>query len=238
MRSIYLKNILSLLKNTGETISILCQSSDTIIINILDNTEELLFHFELNSRNTLIIGKTYIVCLSDLHKIFKFVVSEALVVFSDDYSNLNIKIFSSLHLQTEIKLPLLYKEHNNLITQTFEELILDKPYFISVKISDFSRIIKSLKNTSSNYAMSFNNKALKIENIEAVIPISYSLTSLSDTTFPSSIKAEAVLNLSNNCLLRLNKLSVTNKNINVYNHFITSSDEDIKYYILFIPQNE
>ena len=52
MRAYHLKNILNLFKKNTQTFNSHCKSSNELIIHLIDkSTNELVYHFELNSDN-------------------------------------------------------------------------------------------------------------------------------------------------------------------------------------------
>ena len=229
MRAYHLKNILNLFKKNTQTFNIHCISSNELIIHLIDkSTNELVYHFELNSDNNLIESKTYILNVNDLYRLFKYVKSEALVRLTDNSNSISLLIITSLDLSQSIEVPKII-DTQTVLFKLYDIFIINPK--VSLKLSDFSRMIKSLKNTSDLYSFSISNNSLIFSNENAVIPISYVINTESDLTqYPSSITT-----ISNNCMLKLNKLQSDNSTIEIGKDFISGFiDNELKYYIQFI----
>jgi hypothetical protein len=91
-------------------------------------------------------------------------------------------------------------------------------------------MLKSLKNTSDFYLIEFDRNTASIKNVEAVIPINYSLPVCMTDQYDYKVKK-----ISNNTLLRLNKLSCDNIIIKLGVDFILCDIEDeLKFKISFL----
>jgi hypothetical protein len=240
MRAHHLKNILNLFKKNVNTFNIYCKSNEELIIHLLDeSTKELIYHFELMSNNTLTLNKSYVLCVNDLCRLFKYVKSEALVKWEQTDTNIIIKIITSLDMSQTLQFPKIETETNGEI-KCYDNFICNPK--VSVRLSDFSRIIKSLKNTSDNYIISYDSNKFIIRNCDAVIPICYTLSCSTENTPSASGLCEGITTLegsettlSNNCLLKLNKLSSDNTLIEIGRNFISGFTEgELKYYIQFV----
>jgi len=234
MRAHHLKNILNLFKKNVNTFNIYCKSNEELIIHLLDeSTKELIYHFELMSNNTLTNGKSYVLCVNDLCRLFKYVKSEALVRWDQTETNIIIKIITSLDMNQTLQFPKIETETKGQIK--YYDTFICNPK-VSVRLSDFSRIIKSLKNTSDNYIISYEVNKFLIRNCDAVIPICYSLsceTTQDNHLTEFHLHSETII--SNNCLLKLNKLSSDNTLIEIGRNFISGFIEgELKYYIQFV----
>ena len=226
------------------TFNIYCKSNEELIIHLLDeSTKELIYHFELISDNTLDIAKSYVICVNDLCRLFKYVKSEALVQWKQNETSLIVNIITSLDMSQTLQVPKIeihsipqagpYGELCSGIndSKSYDTFICNPK--VSVRLSDFSRIIKSLKNTSDNYIISYNSNKFIIRNCEAVIPISYTLTCEGTNSNVPSTTAEC--SISNNCLLKLNKLSSDNTLIEIGTSFISGMIiNELKYYLQFL----
>ena len=238
MRAHHLKNILNLFKKNVNTFNIYCKSNEELIIHLLDeSTKELIYHFELISDNTLDIDKSYVICVNDLCRLFKYVKSEALVQWKQNETSLIVNIITSLDMSQTLQFPKI-EIHSTNDSKSYNTFICNPK--VSIRLSDFSRIIKSLKNTSDNYIISYDCNKFIITNCDAVIPICYTLTC--ENNSPEILNDDGVsfgeqgsCSISNNCLLKLNKLSSDNTLIEIGRNFISGFIEnELKYYIQFV----
>jgi hypothetical protein len=233
MRAHHFKNILNLFKKTTDTFSLVCKSKDELVIHLIDeSTNELLYHFEIMSDNKLTKGFSYTLNVNDLYRLFKYIKSDALIVFIEE-ETIVLKIITSLDMSQTLVFPKIKEVACISGTDISYDNFVCNPKVL-VRLSDFSRIIKSLKNTSDLYVISIEDNKFIIRNEDAVIPISYALRYEDDTRETVVGVVEPTI-ISNNCLLKLNKLSSDNTLIEVGKNFISGIIEnELKYYIQFI----
>lgn len=241
MRAHHLKNILNLFKKNVNTFNIYCKSNEELIIHLLDeSTKELIYHFELISDNTLDIAKSYVICVNDLYRLFKYVKSEALVQWKQNETSLIVNIITSLDMCQTLQFPKIEihsipQAGGTNDSKSYNTFICNPK--VSIRLSDFSRIIKSLKNTSDNYIISYDCNKFIIRNRDAVIPICYTLTCENnyEEILNDDVGPFGECSISNNCLLKLNKLSSDNTLIEIGRNFISGFIEnELKYYIQFL----
>ena len=104
--------------------------------------------------------------------------------------------------------------------------------YISMFLTDFSRILKSLKNTSDTYEIVINDNSFNISNTNPV-PMSFIIPLQPDMIQLSGISVGSTL--TNNCILRLNKLQSDNTLINIGRDFISGCvEKELKFYIYFL----
>ena len=246
MKALHLKNILSLLKNAAQTIKLYCLSDTEIVIQpCMDNystpaCSELLYHFELQSSNTLRTKRVYIIDLGDITKALKHVKTTSVLTFSeyDGFLFCNVKLLTSsakdIAINVSIRFPLIYDStvvSDKIQYKSYDSIINSEDYNIPMVLSEFTRILKSLKNTAETYSVTFTDSECQISNIEAVIPISYNIP------YPTSVEydEDRVIVISNNCLLRLNKLHSNNNDVLLGQDYIAVCvPNEIKFYIAFM----
>jgi hypothetical protein len=232
MKAIHLKNILSMLKKSVPNIRIRCLSNQNIEIVI--KTVELFYHFEILTTNSLIPSKVYNLDIQDLNRTFKHIKTSSILMFyeenieagtaSGNRNQLSIHITLNTIIQI-VKLPFTYDTVDNL------EYSFIPTAYTKLLLSDFCRMLKTLKNTSNNYMIEVYNNTLTLNNIETDIPIMYMLH------IENNI-GRMTKKINNNTLLRLNKLPCDNTTINFGLDFISSEIEnEIRYYIIFEPEN-
>ena len=244
MKALHLKNILSLLKNAAQTIRLYCLSDTEIVIQpCMDNystpaCDELLYHFELQSSNTLGTKRVYIIDLGDITKALKHVKTTSVLTFSeqDGFLYCNVKLFA---INESIRFPLIYDSTSvggEIQYKSYDSIINSEDYNIPLVLSEFTRILKSLKNRAETYSITFTDSECQISNIEAVIPISYNIP------YPTAVEYDEdmysiprVIVISNNCLLRLNKLHSNNNDVLLGQDYIgVCVPNEIKFYIAFM----
>ena len=172
MKAHHLKNILNLFKKNMNTFNIYCKSNQELIIHLLnDSTQELLYHFELISDNNLTIDNSYVLCVNDLYKLFKYVKSNAIIKLNENSSNLiieiNLGLISQILLFPLIIIPPVETISGASVASKFisyDNMIDSAGNKVSIILSDFSRIIKSLKNTSDNYSINYTDGRFIIRN--------------------------------------------------------------------------
>jgi hypothetical protein len=226
MKAIHLKNILSMLKKSVPNIKIRCLSNESIEIVI--KTVELFYHFEILTTNSLIPNKVYNLDIQDLHRTFKHIKTSSILMFYEENTNENrnqLSIHITLNNIVQIvKLPFTYDTVDNL------EYSFIPTAYTKLLLSDFCRMLKTLKNTSDSYTITVNNNTLTLNNIETDIPIMYMLHIENNV-------GRMTKKINNNTLLRLNKLPCDNTTINFGLDFISSEIEnEIRYYIIFEPE--
>lgn len=232
----HFKNFLTLLYKLTDIITIYCKNENELILHSLDEkTFTLLYHFEFKSPNLLRSGYTYIINLADIHKLFKYIKGSSLLCFSIREPHLVIEIVEN-NIKQELLFPIIYGQ--NVEFKYYNDFI-NGSSTVNIKLSDLSRMIKSLKNTSDVYSLSFTNTLFNIKNISAVIPISYTipLESYCEGS-PASGMSEIIIN--NYSLLRLTKLYSDNSYVDIGRNFISceivgSPASGVKYYIAFLP---
>lgn len=232
MKAIYLKNILSMLKKSVSNIRIRCLSNQNIEIVI--KTVELFYHFEILTTNSLTPSKVYNLDIQDLNRTFKHIKTSSILMFyeeniagtasGENRNQLSIHITLNNIVQI-VKLPFTYDTVDNL------EYSFIPTAYTKLLLSDFCRMLKTLKNTSNNYMIEVHNNTLTLNNIETDIPIMYMLHIENNV-------GRMTKKINNNTLLRLNKLPCDNTTINFGLDFISSEIEnEIRYYIIFEPEN-
>lgn len=240
MKALHMKNILSLLKNAAQTIRLYCLSDNEIIIQpCMDTTcDELLYHFELQSSNTLCTKRVYIIDLGDITKALKHVKTTSVLTFSehDGFLYCNVKLFA---INESIRFPLIYDStvvNGEIQYKSYDSIINSEDYNISLVLSEFTRILKSLKNTAHTYSVTFTDSECQISNIEAVIPISYNIPYPTALEYDEDVYSiPRVIVISNNCLLRLNKLHSNNNDVLLGQDYIgVCVPNEIKFYIAFM----
>jgi len=233
----HFKNFLTLLYKLTDIITIYCKNENELILNSLDEKSfTLLYHFEFKSLNSLRVGSTYIINLADIHKLFKYVKASSTLCFSINSCNLlciEILLLGE-SIKQELLFPIIYAPANlpgGSETMIYYDDFISKPT-VNIKVSDLSRIIKSLKNTADIYSLSFSEETFHFKNIEAVIPITYSIQILN----PVPVVIAEPLIINNYTLLRLTKLYSDNSYVNIGRNFISSESDGVKYYISFLPE--
>ena len=208
----------------------------------MDNEcSELLYHFELESVNRLIEKKIYLLDISDVIRNFKHIKGKDIICFEDNTPTggnnflINIKgigdtiITHPLIYDTTpggLKPSVPYKSYKNFTASNG-----CSPY-ISMFLTDFSRILKSLKNTSDTYEIVINDNSFNISNTNP-IPMSFLIPLQPDMIQLSGISVGSTL--TNNCILRLNKLQSDNTLINIGRDFISGCvEKELKFYIYFL----
>ena len=204
MISLYFKNLLNLLKNSIETFEIICKNDNCLNVSI---STDLGYNFNFKSANQLIPNCSYIISLVDIHRLFKYVTSDSIINFIHDQL-LNKFIISIVSVKKSniiqsLELPLLVSPSSK---PTLSPSSIPTVGIV-VYLNDLSRILKSLKNTGDNYNIAVENDFIVFTNNDggSTIPISYKLQSLTGNT--SSLQVEPwSISITNNCILKLNKL--------------------------------
>ena len=232
----HFKNFLTLLYKLTDIITIYCKNENELILHMMDEkTFTLLYHFEFKSPNFLEIDSTYIISLSDIHKLFKYVKSSSLLCFKINENNLIIEILEN-NIKQDLSFPIIYSPR--ISGMKYYDDFICKPK-VNIKLSDLSRMIKSLKNTADIYSLSFlpnttNSLNLVIKNISAIIPISYNISCEPHNLLDCSPNPEPVI-INNYSLLRLTKLYSDNSYVDIGRNFISCDNGlGVKYYIAFL----
>lgn len=239
MKVLHFKNILNLLKHTIPFLNIYCKSSECVVINITNpacgnETSELLYHFEFVSLNKLLEEKIYLLDIADVIRNFKHIKGKDVICFEDTTTHFLINIKGVGDLTTTIKHPLIYEDEKKpYFYKSYKNFVnfINSPS-ISMLLTDFSRILKSLKNTSDTYEIVIDDNTFNISNTNPV-PMSFIIP------LPPALVIDnrplITSTLTNNCILRLNKLQSDNTLINIGRDFISGCVEgELKFYIYFL----
>ena len=237
MISLYFKNLLNLLKSSTETFNLFCNNDNELIISV--KTIDIDYYFHFISKNTLIPKQSYIISLIDIHRLFKYIKSDSVITFNQHdglvvniYNDCSPKHKNNKSVNQSITLPIIYTTQREpfVLSPTIQTEV-----GIEIYLNDLSRVLKSLKNTSDFYKITLEGIELIFSNIEAVIPITYRLKNNNETELP-----HCSITITNNTLLKLNKLPCNNKTVivsfNREGFYISQEIEnEINYFLLLRP---
>ena len=243
----HFKNFLTLLYKLNSVITIYCKNNNKLVCSDTSDNS-ILYQFEFESPNLLEENKTYVISLPDIHRLFKYIKSSSILFFTHsvegDISHLIIKSTHENIVQ-ELKFPIIITHNVDVIScYDFNKTFTLKP--ILIRLNDLSRMIKALKNTADTYEIIHgtyeSDNLFKISNIDSIIPVSYCITSPSETSRSTEGTSETSTEgtsetsrivVNNYSLLRLNKLYCDNSVVKIHKNSINYESEngDVSYYI-------
>ena len=233
----HFKNFLTLLYKLNSVITIYCKNNNKLVCSDTSDNS-ILYQFEFESPNLLEENKTYVISLPDIHRLFKYIKSSSILFFThnshnsfDETSHLIIKSTHENIVQ-ELKFPIIITNNVSVIScYDFNKTFTLNP--ILIRLNDLSRMIKALKNTADTYEIIHESDNLfKISNIDSIIPVSYCITSPSETSTDRRSETSRIV-VNNYSLLRLNKLYCDNSVVKIHKNSINYESEngDVSYYI-------
>ena len=236
----HFKNFLTLLYKLNSVITIYCKNNNKLVCSDTSDNS-ILYQFEFESPNLLEENKTYVISLPDIHRLFKYIKSSSILFFThtstrcrnsfDETSHLIIKSTHENIVQ-ELKFPIIITNNVSVIScYDFNKTFTLNP--ILIRLNDLSRMIKALKNTADTYEIIHESDNLfKISNIDSIIPVSYCITSPSETSTEGTSETSRIV-VNNYSLLRLNKLYCDNSVVKIHKNSINYESEngDVSYYI-------